>query len=329
MEVGCDVIAAKVGTHIAQLHKLAEQAGRVYARQCDRLVVKRQRQVEMLGRRLAHCAEKLRASAEAAPQPAPSGPAEARKARRMFAESIRQMKKIGEDVEAVVTALGQGVRAAGIVDAGALAPGVEEEVQALEAKLEAIKVAIEQELQVAAAVPLPDRSQPACSNGNGQPAKTGGAAGGGAAAGSGSAAGGGHGGGGGGSAGGARGCPQEGGKDGAEGFVHKAQGKGKPSKGRKGHRRSQSEPVFAGQWVPHEMQPMMMPQAHLPQGSPPQMQLQLEMAQQAYHDALDPYQGISPMYSYGRTTNLASPAYEQAQAAAAAMAMPQPPDQPT
>ena len=39
----------------------------------------------------------------------------------MFAESIRQMKKIGEDVEAVVTALGQGVRAAGIVDAGALA----------------------------------------------------------------------------------------------------------------------------------------------------------------------------------------------------------------
>ena len=59
MEVGCDVIAAKVGTHIAQLHKLAEQAGRVYARQCDRLVVKRQRQVEMLGRRLAHCAEKL------------------------------------------------------------------------------------------------------------------------------------------------------------------------------------------------------------------------------------------------------------------------------
>ena len=57
------------------------------------------------------------------------------------------------------------------------------------------------------------------------------------------------------------------------------------------------------------------------------MQLQLEMAQQAYHDALDPYQGISPMYSYGR--NLASPAYEQAQAAAAAMAMPQPPDEPT
>jgi len=112
--------------------------------------------------------------------------------------------------------------------------------------------------------------------------------------------------------------------------MHKGQGKGKPGKGRKGHhRRSQSEPVFAGQWVPHEMQPMMMPQAHLPQGSPPQMQLQLEMAQQAYHDALDPYQGISPMYSYGRTTNLASPAYEQAQAAAAVMAMPQPPDQPT
>jgi hypothetical protein len=43
------------------LHRLAEQSGLLYARQTARFMVKRQRQVEMLGRRLENCAHKLRA----------------------------------------------------------------------------------------------------------------------------------------------------------------------------------------------------------------------------------------------------------------------------
>jgi len=43
--VGCDVISAKISTHVGRLHRLAEQSGVLYARQCSRLIVKRQRQV--------------------------------------------------------------------------------------------------------------------------------------------------------------------------------------------------------------------------------------------------------------------------------------------
>ena len=154
VEVSNDVLSAKVGTHVAQLHRLAEQAGMLYTRQCGRLVVKRQRQVEMLGRRLAHCAERLRSPGEADDDVAATA---TRKARRMFAESIRQMKKIGEDVEQVVAALCLAVRDQSLVDSDALGAGVNEALRGLETQLDLVRAAIEGELKVAATVPMPEK----------------------------------------------------------------------------------------------------------------------------------------------------------------------------
>jgi hypothetical protein len=155
VDVSNGVLSSKVGTHVAQLHRLADQAGMLYTRQCSRLIVKRQRQVEMLGRRLAHCAEKLQAPATPDDDVAAAG---TRKARRMFAESIRQMKKIGEDVGQVITRLCESVRDPSLVDAGALGPGVEEALRSLEDQLTLIQSAIEQELTVAESLPIPERS---------------------------------------------------------------------------------------------------------------------------------------------------------------------------
>ena len=70
----------------------------------------------MLGRRLVNCAQKLQTAVELLP----GGVPEARKARRMFTESIRQMKKIGDDIENVVEILVQCCRATECVASGAL-----------------------------------------------------------------------------------------------------------------------------------------------------------------------------------------------------------------
>ena len=161
VEVSNRVLSSKVGTHVAQLHRLADQAGMLYTRQCSRLVAKRQRQVEMLGRRLAHCAEKLQAPATLDDDASAAG---ARKARRMFAESIRQMKKIGEDVGEIIATLCKSMRDPSLVDAGALGPGVLEALRAIENQLTLVQASIEQQLALAATVQIPDRGPAADSD---------------------------------------------------------------------------------------------------------------------------------------------------------------------
>ena len=357
VEVSNDVLSVTIGTHVAQLHRLAEQAGMLYTRQCGRLVVKRQRQVEMLGRRLAHCAERLRSPGEADDDVAATA---TRKARRMFAESIRQMKKIGEDVEQVVAALCQAVRDPSLVDSDVLGAGVNEAVRGLETQLELVRAAIGRELEVAATVPMPEKTpaaeQPAAdaasAAGSREQSKDEGvvqqragaedgfSVGGGAEAiaalangvaaaalcsdsdeerkksssNAGSDAGS--------ETGGdpwkkkkpkRKNKKKNGGNGGAGGAAGGGGGGGQGQQPR--HRRAQSEPVFAG-YIPgiHEMmhqQQAAAVQMHQQQ----QMQLIFDPADgspswEAGMEGMDPYAGMSPMYSYQRSMPDAA-AYEQ------------------
>ena len=138
--VGKALLRDKIESRITQLNKCAEQSALTYTRQAHRIIVKRHRQVEMLGRRLSNCSAKLEHLAEngaparsstgsaatdcascAAPPPeverskpvancwlpvAPSVKAvlpesskpvvttpEVRKARKMFVESQRQVRR--------------------------------------------------------------------------------------------------------------------------------------------------------------------------------------------------------------------------------------------
>ena len=342
VEVSNKVLSSKVGTHVAQLHRLADQAGMLYTRQCSRLVVKRQRQVEMLGRRLAHCAEKLQAPTTPGDDAAAAG---TRKARRMFAESIRQMKKIGEDVGEIIATLCKSVRDPSLVDAGALGPGVAEALRGLENQLTLVQASIEQQLALAATVQIPDRSSAADSDEQSSETQTkpktspesegtealdcGVSNGGGneaiAALANGVAA-----------AALAEDATDDRGDDGNDERPAKDSGEKKKSKKRpkkkaamarsslsdspvrRSHRRSQSEPVVAGWVAGMHMQATNMTMAEAAQMQQQQqqlshfdpqrhgMQLMLDSTDGSlsWEGGFDPYAGLSPMYAYQRTAEV-------------------------